>query len=216
LIVAGEDDPGLDVQHIENYLRHFLERVDWNRDLHFQTQTTMDTLDYSGTAVNEGSKVVMAAAGKKCRQLAGQLPGGFQLPHGFADPRFVMPGILVVKAPAYQERSAAVEQMEGLATLLEHLPGLESIPLIVAVDDSEWTAREQNHFLWVTFTRSDPARDIYGAKSFVISKHWGCRGPLIIDARMKPHHAPPLIEDPQITKRVERLASPGRCLDGIL
>ena len=64
------------------------------------------------------------------------------------------------------------------------------------VDDSEFTARQLKNFLWVVFTRSNPASDIYGIDSFVEDKHWGCRGSLVIDARIKSHHAPPLIEDP--------------------
>ncbi|HEV3204158.1 MAG TPA: UbiD family decarboxylase, partial [Gemmataceae bacterium] len=49
LIVAREDDPNLDIQDIPAFLKHLLERVDWQTDLHFQTCTTIDTLDYSGT-----------------------------------------------------------------------------------------------------------------------------------------------------------------------
>jgi 4-hydroxy-3-polyprenylbenzoate decarboxylase len=86
----------------------------------------------------------------------------------------------------------------------------------VFVDDSEFTARNLNNFLWVTFTRSNPATDIHGIASFVRHKHWGCEGSLIIDARIKPHHAPPLIEDPEVTKRVDGLAAPGGPLHGII
>ena len=59
LIVAKEDDPALDIHDTGAFLRHLLERVDWSRDLHFQTRTTIDTLDYSGDRLNEGSKVVI-------------------------------------------------------------------------------------------------------------------------------------------------------------
>ena len=40
-------------------------------------------------------------------------------------------------------------------------------------------------------------------------KHWGCRGALVIDARIKPHHAPPVVEDPEVTRRVDALAARG-------
>jgi 4-hydroxy-3-polyprenylbenzoate decarboxylase len=75
LIVAREDDPDLDIRDVAAFLRHLLERVDWRTDLHFQTCTTIDTLDYSGTALNEGSKVVIAAVGAPRRRLPAQLPG---------------------------------------------------------------------------------------------------------------------------------------------
>ena len=82
-------------------------------------------------------------------------------------------------------------------------------PLLVIVDDSEFTARSLNNFLWVVFTRSDPAADVYGIESFIQQKHWGCRGPLVLDARIKPHHAPPLREDPEVTRKVDALAARG-------
>jgi len=40
----------------------------------------------------------------------------------------------------------------------------------------------------------------------MVDKHWGCRGPLVIDARRKAHHAPLLEEDPAVTRRIESLA----------
>ena len=83
------------------------------------------------------------------------------------------------------------------------------------VDDSEFTARSERNFLWVTFTRSNPAADIEGIGSFIDQKHWGCTGPLVIDARIKPHHAPPLVDDPEIERRVDELAAPGGPLHGI-
>jgi 4-hydroxy-3-polyprenylbenzoate decarboxylase len=70
--------------------------------------------------------------------------------------------------------------------------------------------------LWVTFTRSNPAADIEGIGAFIEKKHWGCTGALVIDARLKPHHAPPLEEDPEIEKRVDALGASGGPLHGII
>ena len=84
------------------------------------------------------------------------------------------------------------------------------------VDQSDFAARNLDNFLWTTFTRSNPATDIYGIESFIRDKHWGSFGSLVIDARSKPHHAPPLVEDPAVTRRVDALAAPGRPLHGIL
>ena len=84
------------------------------------------------------------------------------------------------------------------------------------VDDSEFAAASLANFLWVTFTRSNPAADIYGIGDFTQQKHWGCRGSLVIDARTKPHHAPPLVEDPAVSRRVDQLAARGGPLHGIV
>jgi 4-hydroxy-3-polyprenylbenzoate decarboxylase len=212
LIVAREDQPSLDIHDIPRFLGHLLERVDWRTDLHFQTRTTIDTLDYSGHGLNQGSKVVIAAAGPSRRSLAIELSGGFRLPQPFRDPRVVMPGILAIQGPAYDPGSDEVASLCQSFDTTDPIPGF---PLIVIVDDSKFTARSERNFLWVTFTRSDPAADIDGLGAFIDKKHWGCTGPLVIDARIKPHHAPPLVDDPEIERRVDQLAAPGRPLHGI-
>lgn len=210
LIVAGEDAPNLDIHDIAAFLRHWLERIDWQRDLHFHTRTTIDTLDYSGSGFNEGSKVVMAAAGERIRELATEVPASLRLPEGFSDPRFALPGILAVRGPKFaaaaHQRDQAVERFAASFADQAAIPG---VPLIVIVDDSDFTARTLNNLLWVTFTRSNPAPDIYGIGAFCHDKHWGCRGSLVIDARIKPHHAPPLIEDPAVTAKIDALATRG-------
>ncbi|MEX0714953.1 MAG: UbiD family decarboxylase [Planctomycetaceae bacterium] len=263
-IAAREDDPALDIHDIAAFLAHVLRRVDWTRDLHFQTRTTIDTLDYSGTGLNEGSKLVIAAAGPVRRELPGELPGGFSLPEDFGPARIVMPGVLAVSGPRYPasgrrqppggfaanpastvvERRVAlaggesggnaggsgehrgadaprspVDVEPAIARFCEACAGehpLNRLPLVVLVDDADFTAETLDNFLWVTFTRSNPAADVYGVDSFTSHKHWGCRGALVIDARIKPHHAPPLIEDPETTRRVDRLGAPGGPLHGII
>jgi 4-hydroxy-3-polyprenylbenzoate decarboxylase len=208
-IVAGEDDPGLDIHEIGRYFTHVLERVDWRKDLHFQTQTTIDTLDYSGSGFNQGSKVVVAAAGPRRRTLGTEITGDLVLPAGFRNPRLALPGVITLECDA-----GDIEQ--SLASMNDAChASLAPFPLLVVVDDSEFAARTLNNWLWITFTRSNPAADIFGMGAFTQQKHWGCTGPLVIDARIKPHHAPPLIEDPAVTRRVDQLAAPGGPLHGI-
>src|SRR5262249_61786760 len=97
-IAAREDAPDLDVHDVPAFFRHVLERVDWRRDLHFQTRTTIDTLDYSGSGLNEGSKLVVAAAGRPRRKLADMVPPGLRLPDGFGEPEGCLPGVLAGRA----------------------------------------------------------------------------------------------------------------------
>ena len=208
-IVAKEDAPDLDIHDIPAFFRHVLERVDWSNDLHFQTRTTIDTLDYSGQGLNQGSKLVVAAAGPKRRALPTEIPSDVRLPDGYRNPRVALPGVLIVEAPAYGTHPAA------FAASVRSGDPIAAFPLIVLADDSDFAARSAQNWLWVTFTRSNPAADIEGVDAFVDRKHWGCRGPLVIDARIKPQHAPPLIDDPEIERRVDALAAPGGPLHGI-
>lgn len=214
-IASANDAPDLRADEIERVLLHILARVDWHRDAHFQTCTTIDTLDYSGTGFNQGSKVVIAAVGPARRTLPTSVPGDLYLPAGWREPRVGLPGVLCLAGPTYDaERGAA--QAEAFCAALPADATINEFPLVVLCDDSEFTARTLANFLWVTFTRSDPAADIHGIGAFVDQKHWGCRGSLVIDARRKPHHAPPLVDDPATVRRVEALAAPGGPLHGVL
>ena len=205
LIANHADDPNLNIHHIAAFLRHMLERADWTRDLHFQTETTIDTLDYCGTGLNAGSKLVIAAAGPPRFELATQLPSNLQLNDGFKNPRIILPGILAIEGPKVDKSHASNPQ----SAIHNPPPELAGLRWIVIVDDTAFVSESLRNFLWVTFTRTNPATDIYGIEAFTQNKHWGCRGSLVIDARLKPHHAPPLIEDPAITRRVDALAAPG-------
>jgi 4-hydroxy-3-polyprenylbenzoate decarboxylase len=211
LIVAREDNPELDIHDIPGFFRHLLERIDWRNDVHFQTCTTIDTLDYSGSGLNEGSKVVWAATGPKRRELPTSIPEGLRLPVGYQEPRVCLPGILVVKAASWTPHDA-----EKFCRFFQTDEAINRFPLVVLVDDSEFLSRSLNNFLWVTFTRSDPAPDIDGIGGFTTHKHWGCDGSLVVDARTKPHHAPPLEEDAAVSRRVDALAAPGGPLHRIL
>jgi 4-hydroxy-3-polyprenylbenzoate decarboxylase len=213
-IVAGEDKPNLSTHNIEDYFTHVLERIDLTRDIHFYTRTSIDTLDYSGTDINVGSKVVIAVAGEVKTVLKTTFTSEFDLPQGFSNPKIVMPGIVAVKASKFTSYEDVNNQMIVLENMRPDI--YNGFKLIIVCDDSSFVAEELNNFLWVTFTRSNPSHDMYGVGSFNKNKHWGCNGPLIIDARIKPHHAPPLIKDPEIEKKVDALGVKGQPLYGII
>jgi 4-hydroxy-3-polyprenylbenzoate decarboxylase len=209
-IVDHQDNPALDIHDISGFVQHLLARVDWQRDVHFQTCTTIDTLDYSGSGLNEGSKVAIAAVGPPRRELPDSVDPTLQLAEGFHDPRICLPGVLAIQGPSYKaDDDGSDPEVEKFCSSFTTGDVINRYPLIVIVDDSDFTARTLRNFLWVVFTRSNPAADVYGIGAFTRQKHWGCRGSLFIDARMKPHHAPPLGEDPEVTKRVDALAARG-------
>jgi 4-hydroxy-3-polyprenylbenzoate decarboxylase len=96
-ITNKSDDENLKTHDEEKFFQHILERIDLSRDIHFQTKTTIDTLDYSGDGLNTGSKVIIAACGEKKRELINELPNDFVLPSAFKNARFVTNGILAVE-----------------------------------------------------------------------------------------------------------------------
>jgi 4-hydroxy-3-polyprenylbenzoate decarboxylase len=202
-IVASSNNKQPACSEVEEYINYVLERVDWTRDLHFQTKISMDTLDYSGDGLNSGSKLIVAVNSSKRRSLDSFLPEDFSLPNGFFEPKFIANGILALAADKFVSYEKTKEEINKLCESLSY-KNLEHVPLIVVVDDSFFVSINYNNFLWVTFTRSNPDSDIYGVNSLFTFKHWGCRGSLIIDARIKSHHAPELEEDDAVMKRVDR------------
>jgi 4-hydroxy-3-polyprenylbenzoate decarboxylase len=214
-IAAQEDDLNLNVNDVGPFLTHILQRVELTRDLHFHTRTTIDTLDYSGSGLNSGSKVAITVAGEVKRQLWAGVPAGFTLPKPFVNYSMVMPGVLAIEVPKNIRTSDMPMMIEFLQ---EHFAEAElsGLPLFVLCDDAAFTAATINNFVWVTFTRSNPSHDIYGINEFIEHKHWGCHGPLIIDARIKPHHAPVLEKDPEVEKLIDRMGEKGGALYGII
>ena len=62
----------------------------------------------------------------------------------------------------------------------------EDWPLIVITDDVKRAAASTMNFLWTTFTRFEPAADIHAAERRIVRNHIAYRGPIVIDARLKP------------------------------
>lgn len=198
-IAAREDAERLDTRNIVDYFIHVLERVHLDRDIHFQTETTIDTLDYSGRKLNHGSKVIIASVGRPIRELGRSPDDGLStisLPQGFSSPHIVLPGVLVIQG-------SSQANVEALAEALSRWDFRERFPLVTVADDAPFTARTLDNWLWITFTRSDPAQDIYGANSRYTQKHWGCNAPLVIDARTKPRLQKVVEEDPALEARAK-------------
>ena len=211
LLIAADTDGIPSTHDTRSFFKYLLERIDFRGGIHFQTCTTVDTLDYSGVALNEGSKVVLTACGSKKRDLCTGIHS--MLEETISRIAFVNDGILAVSLQMFSSYENAGKEINQLIAQLKSTD-ISHIGLIVVCDDAPFLAKEWDNFLWTTFTRSDPARDIYGVGSFMENKHWGCMGPLIVDARSKPHHAPVLEENEEILKRIERFFERGSPLEG--
>lgn len=208
-ITASEKSSEISTYAVKTYFKYFIERIDLRRDLHFYTNTSIDTLDYSGTEINRGSKVVFAAYGPKIRELKTSIPTAFTNENA----SLCLPGIIAIKKNKFINYPSAKAEMENFSEKYKQAD-LNGIAIIVIADDEKFTADSLNNFLWVTFTRCNPSHDIYGIDSFIENKHWGCNGPVIIDARIKPHHAPVLQKDPIVEQNIERFFQKGASLEG--
>jgi 4-hydroxy-3-polyprenylbenzoate decarboxylase len=224
LLITSDPQNKLNTKNIPEYFQFIFERIDLTRDIHFYTKTTIDTLDYSGESLNSGSKVVFAAYGDKKRNLTSEIPNAMKDIAINDNCKLIAPGIVAFKLNAFTTYTNAHTEIKKLTDSLSGIShkwtltdGLKNeIPLIIVCDDAEFVSKDFNNFLWVSFTRTNPSHDIYGVDSETQNKHWGCHGPLLIDARIKPHHAPPVEKDPEIEKKINRLFEKGGSLYGII
>ena len=183
-IAAGD----VSAQKVETFFEYCLMRADFNNDLHFITKTTMDTLDYSGSSINEGSKLVVCAAGEPKFQLSDSMilkENGVKL-------NKIMNGVYSFETETpFEDYKTAKNDIEDriLPKLTQLGPGVR---IVVLTNSHNKYCKKFFDFIWSAFTKMDPARDIYGVDSYIENKHWGCRGALVFDARTKTHHAPEL------------------------
>jgi 4-hydroxy-3-polyprenylbenzoate decarboxylase len=214
LFITAEEQQPLSTHHVEEFFTYILERLDLRRDLHFYTNTTIDTLDYSGTGLNSGSKIVIAANGDKKRELCSEPPAVLSALAAWGEARLIMPGVVALQGPAFGSYAQAELDMKQLCEAIAAAGPLPSCPLIIVCDDSEFMSATLSNFLWAAFTRSNPSHDIYGVNSSYASKHWSCDN-MVLDARLKPHQAPPLIPDPAVQARIGRLFAAGGSLEAL-
>ena len=216
LFITADDNNLISTHYEAAFFQYILERLHTDRDIHFHTHTTMDTLDYSGTGLNTGSKVVFAAYGEPIRTLDTEIPQALKNVSTIVDAKLIIPGVVAIQTKQYIDASETTKELKGIEEQLSNnIDSFTGTPLFIWCDDASFTSQNLRNFLWIAFTRSNPSHDIHGIQSFYENKHWGCKGPIVIDARIKPHHAPAVELDPAVVKKTDRLFEKGGSLYGI-
>jgi 4-hydroxy-3-polyprenylbenzoate decarboxylase len=213
LFITADETNSISTHREAEFYQYILERINLKRDLHFQTNTSIDTLDYSGTGLNSGSKLIVAAYGNKIRDLESHVSNSLLELKSFQNPKVVFPGVLVLQGNTFVNYEKAQQEFNNLneEVNIKNID-LKGFPMIVVVDDSSFTSANLKNWLWATFTRSNPSHDIYGVNSFIEHKHFGCEN-MIIDARIKPHHAPALEKDLSVERKIDKLFEKGGSLN---
>ena len=196
-LLLTDSSTGLDLKDFRATLTHILERTTPETDLFVFPNLSMDTLDYTTPTINRGSKGVWMGVGPKRREL----PRGFR---GSPSPlvsavHVFSPGCLVVGAPAYR---GTQEEESAVASRIAADPAFVDWPLVVLSDEPARAAKSAINFLWTTFTRFEPARDIHGARQNVVANHVALSPPIVIDARTKPWYPKELFADDATKRRV--------------
>jgi 4-hydroxy-3-polyprenylbenzoate decarboxylase len=160
--------------------------------------------------------LTLAAAGTKKRELRNNYEDlqSLQIPE-ITSAKIPMPAVNVLQGPAYS-KSARESFIAQIEESLAHWEFRENYPWISIVDsehDSSLDIGNLRDFLWLTFTRSDPAKDVFGFHAQICDKHWGCVAPLIVDARVKPHHQKALTVPAEIHERARRILAEEKILE---
>ena len=187
-------DTPIDLHDFPRVLEHILARVRWESDFFIFANTSMDTLDYTSGKVNQGSKAILMGVGEPVRDLPREFRG--DLPNGVTRAEVFCGGCLVVQGTPY-------ESDKDLAARLSNHPSFADWPLIVLHEDAS-VAQSTTDFLWSTWTRFEPAGDIYAAETHVVRHHLSYRAPIVIDARKKPSLPDELIVREDIKELVHR------------
>jgi UbiD family decarboxylase len=188
-------DTPRDLSDFKGLLEHVLARFHPETDLYVFANLSMDTLDYTGPAVNKGSKGVLLGLGEAVRELPGEWRG--EPPAGSFEPIVFCAGCLVLGGPSY-------EQQPEFAAELARAPQVAEWPLVVVCDRPRQAAASSMNFLWTTFLRFEPGNDIHAAGAEIRRNHICYRGPVVIDARIKPWYPGELFVAPEIGRRVEQ------------
>jgi 3-polyprenyl-4-hydroxybenzoate decarboxylase len=164
--------------------------------LYVFSNLSMDTLDYTGPTVNEGSKGVWLGVGEKRRELPREFHAD-RVPPGCTDARVFCPGVLVAGAPPFNDEPDAAARYAAD-------PAFAGWPLVVVSDEPARACASTMNFLWTTFTRFEPGADIHAAASRVVRHHLSYTPPIVIDARMKPWYPKEVSCDPETAALVTR------------
>ncbi len=189
-------DRKVDLRDFKATLQHLLERTRPETDLFVFSNLAMDTLDYTGPRVNEGSKGVWLGLGEPVRQLPSEFDAA-ELPRGVSEVQVFCPGCLVVDGPSHREEPEAARR------IARH-PAFAGWPLVVLSDEPRRAAASDVNFLWTTFTRFEPAADIHAAATQVIRNHITYQPPILIDARLEPGFPDELFCSEEIAEKVTR------------
>lgn len=187
-------DTPQDLSNFPKLLEHVLARFKPETDLFVFSNVSMDTLDYTSGKVNEGSKAIMLGLGEPVHDLPGEFSA--QLPQGISRAEIFCRGCLVLQGSTYNDD-------ETLASRVAEDPAFADWPLVVLHDDAS-VAQSSPDFLWATWTRFEPASDIYAASTRVHRHHLVYNAPIVIDARTKPGFPDELIVRDDIAQLVDK------------
>lgn len=191
-------DPGVDVRNFEAVSQAIWRHLTPD-GLHLLAPTAQDTLDFTGPAMNTGSRLILLAT------RAAEGPVRMQPPPAPPPMSNLHPAIRSTAAcgPAFlllQVADGKVDKKTLCETL--HHNEIAGQYLFIVLVSADVPLDDPILRLWGWFTRFDPAVDIHPARRTIRGNRLVLEFPLIIDARWKKGYPRPVAFDPQIEHEV--------------
>ncbi|BBO73812.1 hypothetical protein DSCW_12290 [Desulfosarcina widdelii] len=176
--------------------------LDAKSGIHLLAPTAQDTLDFTGPAMNTGSRLILLAADDGSGPVRGtppqHVPRPADLPAGVSATAALGPAFLIVQV------DDSIKEIEPLRqALAHHAASREYLFHVIVSKDVPLTDRIM--MLWGWFTRFDPLADLYPAGRKVEGNRLLFDFPIAIDARWKTGYPKPVEFDPGVEKRVDRM-----------
>lgn len=194
-------DSRVNVRDITAVSRALWRHLDATGGIHLIAPTAQDTLDFTGPAMNTGSRLILLAtdAGRPLRgEPPRKVPSPADLHPAVRDTAALGPAFLMVQVEDgltdIEPVRQALVQQAAARDYLFHIIVSADVPL----DD-------RNLMLWGWFTRFDPLADLYPAGRRVVGNRLVFDFPIAIDARWKTGYPKPVAFDPDVERRVDRM-----------
>lgn len=186
-------DKPQDLRDFKAVFEHILARVDWRTDFFIFNKTSFDTLDYASGKINHGSKALLVGVGEAKRELKREF--SHELPSDIKRAEVFCGGCLVLEGNSYEQDKEQPERIAKSDLFADW-------QVVVLHDDADF-AKSADKFLWATWTRFNPATDVYARETTVNQHHLSYHAPMVIDARMKPWYPDEVVVREDIKKLVD-------------
>ena len=195
IIVNGDVANIRDFRQVSRSLWQNLEAAD---GIHLIAPTAQDTLDFTGPAMNTGSRLILVATRRE-RPLRTQPPPPPAPSEVHASIRRLIPfgeAFLMVQVSDHADRDQVI-------AALRHHPATKSWLFHVLVSE-DVAMDDPMMMLWGWFTRFDPLADLHPAERTLDGNRLIFQFPICIDARWKPGYRKPVAFDPATVAAVDK------------
>ena len=195
VLVPSDVDPANPSQVASAVAANFRPETDYR----LIASTAQDTLDFTGDAFEQGSKMVVDATGyghPPDRVAESVITCDPRRWDAIADYRIIKNNILVLKVKGVRDDTRAL-----LWQIMDY-PDVRSAKIVVTVSD-DIDIHDNESLIWGIFTRFDCAKDTMFAGQYfddLVPVYSGAMG---IDATWKPGYPEPLRMDPDIVRKVD-------------